>query len=83
MGRPGAIQHRMNQAIDRLVTAAQHIRDCARCRRVFEATFEAIGETDNVAKGLPEQLPAAPNPWRVINEALRELRVCKGWPAGI
>jgi len=83
MGRSGPYQKRMNQAIDRLVSATQHIRDCERCRRVFEATFEAIGETDNVAKGLPEELPAAPNPWGVMLEALRELRACKEWPIGI
>ena len=80
MERSGAIQRRMNLAIDRLVTATQHIRDCARCRRVFEATFEAIGQVDNAAHDFPETFPTAPNPWRVTNEALRDLRTCGTGP---
>jgi NMD protein affecting ribosome stability and mRNA decay len=83
MERSGAIQRRMNQAIDQLVTAPLHIRDCARCRRVFEATFEAIGQVDNAARDFPETFPTAPNPWRVTIEALRDLRTCENWPRGI
>jgi hypothetical protein len=35
---------RKRQAIDRLVAAAEHIRDCERCRRVYSVAFDIVLE---------------------------------------
>ena len=61
------------------VEAAQHIRDCSRCRRLFRTAYEATFEValGTITRSLTiGSLPA----WSVTNETLPELRRCTNWP---
>jgi len=57
-------------AIDGLVSAAEHIRDCERSRRVYSAAFEA----------LLQERRYEPHPWRVLDQCTRELHAFERWP---
>jgi len=65
------------QSIDSLVAAAEHIRDCERCRRVYGAAFDALKEKNPVIH-YPQ-----PHPRFVLEECSRELHACERWPIGI
>jgi hypothetical protein len=65
------------QSIGFLVVAAEHIRDCERCRRVYGAAFDALKEK-NPAIHAPQ-----PHPRFVLQECWRELHACERWPIGI
>ena len=58
------------------VKAAEHVRDCARCRRLFKTALEEVlnGATTSVSESMP---------WKITNDLLPELRICKDWPNGI
>jgi len=64
--------HLTRQAIRRMVAAVEHIRDCERCRRVYDAS---LAESDKVS--------VLPRPFMVLDQCLRELRGCERWPNGI
>ena len=63
------------QAVDALVEASTHIRDCFRCRRVFAAALEAV-DVGPLCFG-------EFRPWGLVNLILPELRRCKAWPKEI
>ena len=64
------------QAIDRMIAAAEHIRDCERCRRLYGVAF------DTVLEPLRERNPTLywEFPFAVLEECLGELRDCEDWP---
>ena len=64
----------MKGAIDGMVAAVEHVRDCERCRRVYGAAL-------NVAR--QEGAPIPPNPWTAFFLCSRELHECEHWPEGI
>jgi hypothetical protein len=66
-------------AIDGMVAATEHIRDCERCRRVYGAAFNVTSEAHR-EKGI-KWIP--PSPWEVFFHCSRELRACEHWPNGI
>ena len=59
------------------VAAAEHIRDCDRCRRLFEVAIEEAAQSGN------ESLGSAFNPFQVTAHIRLELRACPDWPKGI
>jgi hypothetical protein len=54
------------------VAAAEHVRDCGKCRHLFEVAYE---EAD---LGM-----ACPSPFFVMDQIIRELRRCPDWPKDI
>jgi hypothetical protein len=62
-------------AVDALVEATTHIRDCFRCRRVFAAAHEAV----EVGPTFFDEF----RPWGLVNLILPELRRCDAWPKEI
>ena len=55
------------------VAAAEHVRDCDKCRHLFEIAYE---EADlEMVLGL--------NPFFVMTQILEELRRCPDWPKSI
>ena len=55
------------------VAAAEHVRDCDKCRHLFEVAYE---EADSgMLLGL--------NPFFVMTQIIRELRRCPDWPKNI
>jgi hypothetical protein len=60
-------------ALDAQVAAAEHVRDCDKCRHLFEVAYE---EADS------EMVPG-PNPFFVMTQIIRELRRCPEWPKNI
>ena len=55
------------------VAAAEHVRDCDKCRHFFEVAYE---EADS------EMVPG-PSPFFVMTQIIRELRRCPDWPKSI
>jgi hypothetical protein len=66
-------------ALKAQVAAAEHVRDCDKCRHLFEVAFEEA-ESDQVVYS--EEVPG-PNPFFVMTQILRELRRCPDWPKSI
>jgi hypothetical protein len=68
------------------VLAAEHIRTCRRCERVFLIGFEAHVEQWEKAKGLIGGRPVLnidpAEVWVITKELLREFRECPDWPQG-
>jgi hypothetical protein len=62
------------------VQAAEHIRDCPRCERLFLVAFEAA---DSEWIELNQVKTGASDGWAIIKELLPEFRQCGGWPPGI
>ena len=63
-------------ALNAQVEAAQHIRDCAPCHRLFRAAYEAAYQQFS--------LPVSDRfPWSITNKLLPELRECENWPKGV
>lgn len=62
------------RAIEAMVAATEHIRDCERCRRVYGAAFDVFRQ---------EGAPYPPNPWTVLRQSSQELHECERWPKGI
>ena len=61
-------------AIEGMVSAAEHIRDCERCRRIYGSAFDVMRQ---------EGAPFTPNPWGVYFQCSKELHECEHWPKGI
>jgi len=61
-------------AIDGMVAAVEHIRDCERCRRIYGAGYDVLRQ---------EGSPFMPNPWTVYFQCSQELHACEQWPKGI
>jgi hypothetical protein len=70
-----------SRAIDRMVAAAGHIRDCPRCRRVYGVAFEIVLEA--LRKEYSTLYWEYPPPFRVLEQCFRELHDCEHWPVGI
>lgn len=62
-------------ALDALIEAAAHLRNCARCARLFRAAHEVVAASQI-------QFPEF-RPWGLTNLLLPELRRCRGWPQAI
>lgn len=62
-------------AVDALVEASTHIRDCFRCGRVFAAAHKAV----DVGPTFFDEF----RPWGLVNLILPELRRCDAWPKEI
>ena len=62
-------------AVEALVEATTHIRDCFRCRRVFAAAHEAVDVGPTCFDDF--------RPWGLVNLILPELRGCNAWPKEI
>jgi hypothetical protein len=65
--------------------AAEHIRICPRCERLFLVAYEASADR---LGGLYPNLPRAlaipsTDVWLITKDLLREFRQCQGWPKGI
>jgi len=60
-------------AIDLMVVAVEHIRDCERCGRLYGAALDV----------LRQERGYEPHPWRVLDHCSRELHECEHWPKGI
>lgn len=56
--------------------AAEHIRGCSRCERLFLVAFEATAEQLDQAPTLHSEV------WLLTRELLREFRQCSDWPRG-
>jgi hypothetical protein len=54
------------------VVAAEHVRDCGKCRHLFEIAYEEADSEMFVA-----------NPFFVMDQIIRELRRCPDWPKSI
>ena len=67
---------RKRRALEHMVAIAEHMRDCARCRRVygvaFDSALEAHGEAyANIYLAFP---------FAALQHCFRELRECENWP---
>ena len=62
------------------VAASEHVRDCDRCRHLFEVAYEMSALSDNLV--ISEDV-SGPNPFFVMTQILRELRSCPDWPKSI
>ncbi len=60
-------------ALNAQVAAAEHVRDCDKCRHLFEIAYE---EADS-------EMVLGLNPFFVMTQILRELRRCPDWPKSI
>ncbi len=67
-------------ALNAQVAAAEHVRDCERCRHLFEVAFEETELSDNL---IVSENVLYPNPFFVMTQILRELRSCPSWPKSI
>lgn len=81
----GRFTHAVRHALKVQAAAAEHLRDCERCRHLFEVAYEETmllfeNEPPNLAEG---QFFAAVNPFNVTAQIRRELRACPDWPKGI
>ena len=66
------------------VAAAEHVRDCARCRHLFEVAFDEAELSDQVVYSETGQNGGfITNPFFVMTQILRELRSCPDWPKNI
>jgi hypothetical protein len=55
------------------VAAAEHVRDCDKCRHLFEIAYE---EADS-------EMVLGLNPFFVMTQILPELRSCPDWPKSV
>jgi predicted anti-sigma-YlaC factor YlaD len=62
------------------VAAAEHVRDCASCRHLFEVAFDEAELSDQVVYS---EMVVGPSPFFVMTQILRELRSCPEWPKNI
>jgi hypothetical protein len=73
---------RSGVALNAQVAAAEHVRDCNRCRHLFEIAYEETALSDNLVPNFSE-IVTGPNPFFVMTQILRELRSCPDWPKSI
>jgi len=77
----GEMNTRRAAALDAQVVAATHIRDCARCSRIFGVAYDEAGKHVNIdASGALAFVRAVPNVFRVTADIWLELRSCPNWP---
>lgn len=62
------------------VAAAEHVRDCDKCRHLFEIAYEEAALSDKVVYS---EIVLGPTPFFVMTQILRELRKCPNWPKSI
>ena len=62
------------------VAAAEHVRDCDKCRHLFEIAYE---ETELSEHLIISEKVLYPSPFSVMAQILRELRRCPDWPKSI
>jgi hypothetical protein len=62
------------------VAAAEHVRDCDKCRHLFEIAYEEALLSDELVYS---EKVLGPNPFFVMTQILRELRACPNWPKSI
>jgi hypothetical protein len=55
------------------VAAAEHVRDCDKCRHLFEIAYEEVDS----------EWGLGPNPFFVMTQILEDLRRCPDWPRSI
>ena len=67
-------------ALKAQVAAAEHVRDCDKCRHLFEIAYEEAEFSDNLV--MSEEI-RYPSPFFVMTQILRELRSCPDWPKSI
>lgn len=67
-------------ALNAQVAAAEHVRDCDKCRHLFEIAFEEAELSDHL---VVSENVMYPNPFFVMTQILRELRRCPDWPKSI
>ena len=69
-------------ALTAQVTAAEHIRDCARCSHLFQIAFQETASSGNVVLDLSEKTRVSNpfDPFFVTSQIIRELRSCPEWP---
>jgi len=70
-------------ALNALAEAAQHIRTCNRCERIFLTAYDAY--TERLAEGerANSEMQYAMHPsdvWSMTKEILVDLRQCESWP---
>ena len=78
------IRQASEQILKAQVRAAEHIRDCARCRLLFEIAYEETDFSDDLVLSFSEKIDI-PNPlcaFFVTSQIIRELRLCPDWPKG-
>jgi predicted anti-sigma-YlaC factor YlaD len=68
------------KALDTQVAAAEHIRDCDACRRMFEVAYE---EMRRLGFANYSDMVVGPNPFELTVQILPELRSCPNWPKSI
>jgi hypothetical protein len=78
----GAFKSWIAKALTAQVAAAEHIRDCDRCRHLFGIAYDETNQAENRALNFPEKWGGAPSPLNVSVQILRELRDCPDWPKG-
>jgi len=71
---------RSRTALDTQVAAAEHIRACGACRRMFEVAYEEMVKS---GFGNYSDMVVGPNPFQVTVEIMPELRSCPDWPKSI
>ena len=64
------------QLLNAQAQAAEHIRSCSRCQRLFLVAFEAAAEQLDQAATIHSEV------WLLTRELLREFRQCSDWPRG-
>jgi hypothetical protein len=69
------------KSIKSLVAATEHIRDCARRRRVYCVAFDILLEA--IRKNLPAIHVECPQALKVLEQCFPELHQCARWPKGI
>ena len=69
------------KSVESLVAATEHIRDCARCRRVYYAAFDILLEA--IRDKLPAMHVESPPALKVLEQCFPELHQCARWPKGI
>jgi predicted anti-sigma-YlaC factor YlaD len=68
------------KALGTQVAAAEHIRACDACRRMFVVAYE---EMRRLSFGNYAEMVVGPNPFEVTVQILRELRSCPDWPKSV
>lgn len=73
--------HSKKLAIESMVAATEHIRDCERCRLVYCVAFDVVLEL--LKTEFPQWEITYPPPFKVFQVCFPELRKCPDWPKGI
>ncbi len=80
MKSAGLRKLRSGVALNAQVVAAEHVRDCDRCRHLFEVAYDEAALSETVVYS---EMVLGPNPFFVVTQIMRELRQCHDWPKSI